>query len=79
MGKKGFAILLAADFKSADPKEVRSFFDDGFQIRRSRLAGFNRREFILKMLIRCRFSLPDENKSLPLHSILCMWRLPTNV
>ena len=54
-----FAILLAADCKSADPKEVRS----------ERLAGFNRREFILKMLIRCRFSLPDENKSLPLHSI----------
>ena len=35
MGKKEFAILLAADFKSAEPKEVRSFFDDGFQIRRS--------------------------------------------
>ena len=35
MGKKEFAILLAADCKSADPKEVRSFFDDGFQIRRS--------------------------------------------
>ena len=31
----GFAILLAADCKSAEPKEVRSFFDDGFQIRRS--------------------------------------------
>ena len=30
-----FAILLAADCKSTDPKEVRSFFDDGFQIRRS--------------------------------------------
>ena len=25
-----FAILLAADCKSAEPKEVRSFFDDGF-------------------------------------------------
>ena len=35
MGKKGFAILLAADCKSAEPKEVRSFFDDGFQIRQS--------------------------------------------
>lgn len=34
MGKKN-AILLAADCKSTDPKEVRSFFDDGFQIRRS--------------------------------------------
>ena len=35
MGKKKIAILLAADCKSAESKEVRAFFDDGFQIRRS--------------------------------------------
>ena len=28
------SCLLAADFKSADPKKVRTFFDGGFQIRR---------------------------------------------
>ena len=35
MGKKGFAILLAADCKSAGLKEVGAFLDDGLQIRRN--------------------------------------------
>ena len=33
--KKGFAILLAADCKSAGLKEVGAFLDDGLQIRRN--------------------------------------------
>ena len=37
MGKKGFAILLAADCKSAGLKEVGAFLDDGLQIRRNEI------------------------------------------
>lgn len=35
--KKGFAILLAADCKSAGLKEVGAFLDDGLQIRRNEI------------------------------------------
>ena len=35
--KKGFAILLAADCKSAGLKEVGAFLDDGLQIRRNEM------------------------------------------
>ena len=36
--KKGFAILLAADCKSAGLKEVGAFLDDGLQIRRNEIS-----------------------------------------
>ena len=34
-----FAILMAGDCKSPEHKEVRTFFDDGLQIRRNAQRG----------------------------------------